>query len=160
MSDIVTSKRPPAVGDMAPNFSLIDSSGGHISLDSLRGRPVVLVFYPADFSPVCSDQLAIYNEILPEFTRFGAQILGISVDGPWCHKAFAAHRHIDFLLLSDSHPKGAVANRYGVYRQADGISERAIFVLDARGIIRWKLIAQLGENPGADGIIGALESLQ
>ncbi|NNM88344.1 MAG: redoxin domain-containing protein [Phycisphaerae bacterium] len=159
MSDIIAPSRVPGVGEKAPNFTLPTESGGHISLESLHGRPVVLVFYPADFSPVCSDQLVIYSEILPEFSRFGAQILGISVDGPWCHKAFAAQRQLDFPLLSDSHPKGAVAAGYGVYREAQGISERAIFVIDSGGIIRWKLIADLGDNPGADGIIAALESL-
>lgn len=149
----------PAPGEPAPDFSLPCGPGQSWSLASLRGRPVVLVFYPADFSPVCSDQLAIYNEILPEFERHQAQLVGISVDGPWCHKAFAAHRQISFPLLADSHPKGAVAARYGVYRPVDGISERAIFVVDGQGIIRWKYISELSHNPGADGIIAALEAM-
>ena len=85
----------------------------------------MLVFYPADWSPVCGDQLAVYNEILPEFSRHEAQVIGISVDGVWCHKAFAENRKLHFPLLSDFEPKGQVANRYGVYRAADGECERA-----------------------------------
>jgi len=129
------------------------------SLVDLRGRPVVLVFYPADWSPVCGDQLALYNELFDEFQRFNAHIVGVSVDGIWCHQAFADARRLRFPLLADFEPKGQVAQRYGVYREADGTSERALFVLDAGGTVRWSDVSPIGVNPGADGILRALESL-
>jgi peroxiredoxin len=120
---------------------------------------VVLAFYPADWSPVCSDQMALYNEVLPEFHKHGAELLGISVDGSWCHAAFAETRHLHFPLLADFEPKGAVAQRYGVYRAADGFTERALFVLDKEGVIRWSYVSPVGVNPGADGILAALDDL-
>jgi peroxiredoxin len=131
-----------------------------VSLSELRGRPVILAFYPADWSPVCGDQMTLYNEVLSEFHRFGAELLGISVDGVWCHVAFVDDRKLHFPLLSDFEPKGAVARRYGVYREADGTSERALFVIDAAGIVRWSYVSPLGINPGADGILRALDSLE
>jgi peroxiredoxin len=130
-----------------------------VSLAELRGRPVVLVFYPADWSPVCGDQLALYNEVLPDFQRLGATVLGISVDGAWCHDAFAAARALRFPLLADFEPKGAVARRYGVYREPDGTSQRALFVIDAEGTVQWSHVSPLAVNPGADGILAALESI-
>jgi peroxiredoxin len=130
-----------------------------IALSDLRGRPVILAFYPLDWSPVCGDQLAVYNEILPEFRRYGAEMLGISVDSVWCHQAFAADRRLGFPLLSDFEPKGAVARAYGVYRAADGMAERALFVIDEEGIIRWSYVSPIGVNPGAEGILEALEEL-
>jgi peroxiredoxin len=148
------------VGTEAPDFRLPSTPDQTVSLHEFRGRPVVLVFYPADWSPVCGDQTALYNELLPEFHRFGAEILGISVDGPWCHVAFAHDRKLRFPLLSDFEPKGAVARQYGVYRSEDGFSERALFVIDAEGIIRWNYVSPVGVNPGAEGILGALEGLQ
>lgn len=159
-SDIV---RPPAkilgAGTPAPDFTLQTTPDQVLRLSELRGRPVILVFYPADWSPVCGDQVALYNEILPEFREYGAEILGISVDGVWCHAAFAQNRKLHFPLLSDFEPKGAVARLYGAYREGEGISERALFVLDADGIIRWSFLSPIGVNPGADGILKALESL-
>jgi len=128
-------------------------------LSEFRGRPVILAFYPADWSPVCGDQMALYNEILSEFKRFDAELLGVSVDGIWCHLAFAADRHLHFPLLADFEPKGAVARQYGVYREQDGTTERALFVIDADGIVRWSYVSPVGVNPGADGILRALETL-
>jgi peroxiredoxin len=130
-----------------------------ISLSELRGRPAILVFYPADWSPVCGDQVVLYNELLPEFQRFNATLLGISVDGYWSHRAFAMDRKLRFPLLSDFEPKGAVAGSYGAYRRQDGFSERALFVIDAEGTIRWSYLSPLDVNPGADGILDALEAL-
>jgi peroxiredoxin len=130
-----------------------------ISLSELRGRPVILVFYPADWSPVCGDQVVLYNELLPEFQRFNAALLGASVDNYWSHLAFAKDRKLRFPLLSDFEPKGAVARSYAAYRQQDGISERALFVIDADGTIRWSYISPLDVNPGAEGILDALEAL-
>jgi peroxiredoxin len=150
---------PLAPGNSAPDFTLPTMPDRTVSLREFRGRPVILVFYPADWSPVCGDQVALYNEILPEFERHGAQLLGISVDGVWCHKAFTENRNLRFPLLADFEPKGAVARRYGVYREGEGITERALFVLDHDGIIRWSYVSPIGVNPGADGILRALEAL-
>jgi peroxiredoxin len=131
-----------------------------VTLRELRGRPVILAFYPADWSPVCGDQMALYNEVLAEFQRYDAALLGISVDGVWCHAAFARDRNLHFPLLSDFEPKGAVARRYGAYRDGDGFTERALFVIDGDGIIRWSYVSPLTVNPGADGILEALENLE
>ena len=149
-----------APGTLAPDFTLPSSTGGTTSLGDFRGQPVVLVFYPADWSPVCGDQVVLYNELLSIFEEYKAQVLGISVDGIWCHRAFAKARNLDFPLLADFEPKGAVAQDYGVYREADGVSERALFVIDAQGIVRWSYISPIDVNPGADGILAALETLQ
>ena len=118
-------------GTAAPDFELPSGPDQTVSLSALRGRPVILAFYPADWSPVCGDQMALYNEILPEFQRFGAELLGISVDGVWCHLAFAQDRKLHFPLLADFEPKGEVARAYGVYR-APGRHERAGAVRDRR----------------------------
>jgi peroxiredoxin len=146
-------------GTPAPEFSLPATPNQQLSLAELRGNPVILVFYPSDWSPVCGDQLALYNELRPEFHKFRAELVGISVDGVWCHSAFKDARHYHFTLLSDFEPKGEVAKQYGVYRPADGTSERALFVIDGDGIIRWSYVSPLGVNPGADGILEALEQL-
>ena len=143
----------------APDFELRTADGQRIALRDLRGSPVILVFYPADWSPVCGDQVALYNEVLPEFERYGARLVGISVDGMWCHRAFAESRKLRYPLLADFEPKGAVARRYGVYRETDGTSERALFVIDADGIIRWRYVSPVDVNPGADGILEALEAI-
>jgi peroxiredoxin len=149
-----------AAGTPAPDFSLRSTPDQTVALRDFRGQPIILAFYPADWSPVCGDQMALYNEVLPEFHRCGAMLLGISVDGAWCHLAFARDRKLQFPLLSDFEPKGAVARRYGVYRHQDGISERALFVIDGEGIIRWSYVSPIGVNPGADGILRALERMQ
>lgn len=146
-------------GTSAPDFSLRSTPDQTFKLSEFRGRPVVLAFYPADWSPVCGDQMALYNEILPEFQKFNAELLGISVDGVWCHKAFAEHRNLHFPLLADFEPKGAVARAYGAYRKDDGFSERALFVIDKDGIITWSYCSPVAVNPGADGILDALEKL-
>jgi peroxiredoxin len=130
-----------------------------VKLSDFRGNPVVLAFYPADWSPVCGDQMSLYNEILSEFRNHGAQLLGISVDGVWCHRAFAETRKLHFPLLADFEPKGDVARAFGVYRPDDGTSERALFVLDGDGVVRWSYVSPIGVNPGADGILEALEKL-
>src|SRR6266576_226156 len=142
---------PP--GTKAPPFSLAASLDEKVSLANLRGRPVILAFYPADFSPVCGDQMALYNEVLPEFQRHGAELLGISVDGVWCHAEFAKERHLHFPLLADFEPKGEVAKKYAAYRDSDGFCERALFVIDKNGIIFWSYCSPVGVNPGAEGIL-------
>ena len=150
---------PLRPGTRAPDFELRSTPDQTVSLGELRGRPVILVFYPEDWSPVCSDQLALYQELLSEFRRFDAEVVGISVDGIWCHLAFAKDRNLHFPLLADFEPKGEVAREYQVYRSADGTTERALYVIDADGIVRWSFISPVGVNPGADGILRALESL-
>jgi peroxiredoxin len=146
-------------GTAAPAFSLASTPEQRVALEEFRGRPVILVFYPADWSPVCGDQLALYNELAEEFAKFDAALLAISVDGVWCHLAFAQNRGYKLTLLADFEPKGDVARLYGVYRDKDGFSERALFVLDREGIIRWSYVSPVGVNPGADGILSALEAL-
>jgi peroxiredoxin len=146
-------------GAKAPEFALHATPDQTLSLADFRGQRVVLAFYPADWSPVCGDQVALYNEVLPEFRRHNAALIGISVDSAWCHNAFAQHRHLHFPLLADFEPKGAVARSYGAYRSKDGVAERALFVLDGEGVIRWSYLSPIGVNPGADGILEALESM-
>lgn len=148
-----------APGGLAPDFRLPATTGAEVPLSDYRGQPVILVFYPAAWSPVCGDQLTLYNELLPMFEEARAQVLAISVDGIWTLKAFAENRTLGFPLLSDFEPKGAVARAYGVYDAEGGQSERALFVLDDEGIIRWSTVSPAGVNPGADGILMALEAL-
>jgi peroxiredoxin len=146
-------------GVRAPAFTLPRSPQESTSLADVLGRPAVLCFYPADWSPVCSDQLVLYNELLPELQRHDASLLGVSVDGVWCHAAFARERRLRFPLLADFEPKGAVARAYGVYRQDLGVAARALFVLDGEGLVRWRYVSPMHVNPGADGILAALEAL-
>lgn len=146
-------------GTDAPDFTLRTTPDQTVSLSEFRGRPVILAFYPADWSPVCGDQLGLYNELLPEFRTYDAQLLGISVDGVWSHDAFAAERGFHFPLLADFEPKGEVARAYGVYRAKEGVAERALFVVDGEGTIVWSYVSPVGVNPGADGILAALEDL-
>ena len=148
---------PP--GSPAPEFALPSTPDQRVSIAEFRGQPVILAFYPEDWSPVCSDQLALYQELLPEFRKFNAELLGISVDGVWSHLAFAKDRNLHFPLLADFEPKGEVSRTYQVYRATDGTSERALYVIDADGIVRWSYVSPVGVNPGADGILRALEDL-
>jgi peroxiredoxin len=149
---------PPAT--RAPDFTLRSTPDQSLSLRELHGRPVVLAFYPADWSPVCGDQLALYNELGAEWRRHHAMLVGISVDGAWCHAAYAKARNLHFPLLADFEPKGEVARSYGAYSAANGVAERALFLIDADGVIRWSYLSPMGVNPGADGILDALEALE
>jgi peroxiredoxin len=148
-------------GIRAPGFSLPVTPDQSVELAELlaEGRALIMAFYPADWSPVCTDQMALYNEVLPEFKQLGGNLVGVSVDGAWCHAAFAEHRRLHFPLLADFEPKGAVARSYGVYDERTGMSKRALFVLDQSGTIRWSYVSPVGVNPGADGILHALEEL-
>jgi len=152
-------RRALGPGTPAPDFSLKSTPDQTVALSELRGRPVILAFYPADWSPVCGDQMSLYNEVLPEFRRHDAELLGISVDGAWCHAAFARDRKLHFPLLADFEPKGGVAHAYGVYDAKLGECDRALFVIDREGVIRWSYVSPIGINPGAEGILTALESL-
>src|SRR5438445_12216005 len=121
---------PLLAGTPAPDFTLPTAPDKTVSLRDLRGRPVILAFYPADWSPVCGDQMALYNEVLPEFQRYDAELLGISVDGAWCHLAFAHDRRLHFPLLADFEPKGAVARRDGVDRAGGCTTDGGPFGVD------------------------------
>jgi peroxiredoxin len=146
-------------GTAAPDFQFKSTPDQSVRLADFRGRALIMAFYPADWSPVCTDQMALYNEILPEFRNLGAQLVGISIDHAWCHIAFARDRNLRFPLLADFHPKGEAARRYGVYDDEIGMSERALFVVDPEGVIHWSYVSPIGVNPGADGILAALESM-
>ncbi|HEX4146576.1 MAG TPA: redoxin domain-containing protein [Pirellulales bacterium] len=152
-------RRAIPAGTPAPDFRLPTTPDQLVSLQEFRGSPVILAFYPADWSPVCGDQMVLYNELLPEFRRYRAVLLGISVDGVWCHLAFAKDRKLRFPLLSDFEPKGKTATTYGAFRSPEGVCERALFVIDSEGVIRWSYVSPIGINPGAEGILSALEEL-
>jgi peroxiredoxin len=156
----MTETQPLPAGTPAPDFSLHSTPDQTVSLEDFRGQRVILAFYPADWSPVCGDQMSLYQEVLPEFRKHNARLLGLSVDGPWCHMAYAKDRKLRFPLLSDFEPKGGVARAYGVYVARDGVAGRALFVLDEQGVIRWSYLSPIGVNPGADGILGALEAME
>lgn len=147
-------------GTTAPEFKLHSTPDQWVSLSDLRGRPVVIAFYPADWSPVCGDEMALYNEALSEFERFDAQLVGISVDSAWCHVAYARDSKLHFPLLADFEPKGEIAKRYGVYDAENGTAERALFVLDSEGTVHWSYLSPAGINPGAAGILKALTEMQ
>lgn len=146
-------------GTKAPDFTLYATPDQQLSLSELSGKPVILVFYPEDWSPICGDELALFNQVLPEFKKYNADVLGISVDGKWCHTAFHQARNLHFSLLADFNPKGEIAHKYGAYRVKEGVCERALFVIDKKGIIAWSYLSPIAENPGADGVLEALEKL-
>jgi peroxiredoxin len=146
-------------GTTAPDFVLYTTPDQKITLSQLKGKKVILAFYPADWSPVCGDQMVLLNETLKFFRKYNAEVLGISVDGKWCHIAFSQDRKLHFPLLADFEPKGAVSKLYGVYDEVEGECERALFVIDESGIIRWSYLSPVGINPGVDGILDALDAI-
>lgn len=146
-------------GSPAPDFELNDTPDQTVKLSDLKGKKVILAFYPGDWSPVCSDQMALYNETLKLFTKHNAQLLGVSVDSQWSHLAFSKDRNFHFPLLADFEPKGEVSKLYEAYDEKGGTSQRALYVIDEDGIIQWKYLSPKGINPGADGILEALEKL-
>lgn len=143
----------------APDFTLHVTPDQTLSLSELRGKPVILAFYPADWSPVCSDEMSLFNAVLPEFRKYKADLVGISVDSYWCHSAFSKNSNLHFPLLADFEPKGKVAKQYGAYDEKTGTCERALFVIDRDGTIVWSYLSPTGENPGADGVLEVLENL-
>jgi peroxiredoxin len=147
------------IGTHAPDFSLYTTPDQRISLSQLKGKRVILAFYPADWSPVCGDQLALYNQTLKLFHKHNAELIGISVDSKWCHLAFSQDRKLHFPLLADFEPKGAIAKLYDVYDDEEGECKRALYVIDEDGIIRWNYLSPVGMNPGADGILDALDEM-
>jgi peroxiredoxin len=143
----------------APDFLLYATPDQKLGLSEFKGRKVILAFYPADWSPVCGDQMALYNVMLPFFRKYNAELIGISVDSKWSHMAFSQDRKLHFPLLTDFEPKGQVSKAYGVYDVEEGQSKRALFVIDEQGVIRWGYVSPTGINPGADGILDALQKL-
>lgn len=146
-------------GTKAPGFELEASPDGQVSLEGLKGKKVILAFYPADWSPVCSDQMSLYNVSQKLFEKSNAVVIGISVDGKWSHKAFAEARKFRFPLLADFEPKGAVSKAYEAYDEKNGRSKRALYIIDEEGVIRWSHLSPDGVNPGVDGILEALDEL-
>jgi peroxiredoxin len=146
-------------GTPAPEFELNSTPDQKLKLSDFRGTRLILAFYPADWSPVCSDQMALYNATLKYFHKYNAEILGISVDSKWCHLAFSQSRKLHFPLLADFEPKGEISSKYGIYNESEGESHRALFVIDEKGIIQWSYLSPDGINPGADGILDALEEM-
>jgi peroxiredoxin len=151
--------KPLPAGMPAPDFNLPAALGQRVSLAEFRGKPLILVFYPADNSPVCSSQLSLYNQVLPLFKEYDARLVGISVDNTEMHQAFAEKLNLSFPLLSDDTPLGSVAQAYGVFDQKAGTCARALFVINAEGIIHWSYLSPSSVNPGANGILDALEGL-
>jgi peroxiredoxin len=147
------------VGEKAPDFSLPNHRGEQVSLSDFRGRRVMLAFYPSDFSPVCSDQLSIYQEVKPSLDEAGLEVVGISIDHSWAHRAFRKQLNLDFTLLADFHPKGAVAERYGAYLPNYGTSNRSLVLIDPEGVVRWVYESRTPlEVPGANLLFDALEA--
>jgi peroxiredoxin len=155
----MTTNPPLQPGTPAPDFELKSTPDQTVSLAERKGQRLVLLFYPADFSPVCSGEVSLFNEILPDLTDHDAQLFGISVDNVWTHLAFAEQRNLHFPLLSDFHPKGETASRYNVYRESDGECERALVLIDEDGLVQWSYVSPVGVSPGADGVLRALEDL-
>ena len=147
------------IGILAPDFELFSTPDQKLRLSELKGKKVVLAFYPADWSPVCGDQMSLYNEMGKYFARHNAMVVGVSVDSKWSHLAFIEARHFHFPLLSDFEPKGEVARLYQVYDAGTGESKRALYVIDENSVIRWSYLSPVGINPGADGILNALEEI-
>jgi peroxiredoxin len=148
-------------GEQAPDFTLPDHRGKQVSLSDFRGRKLMLVFYPADFSPVCSDQLSIYQEVLGQVEEAGVQLLGISVDSSWTHNAFRKKLGIEIPLLADFHPKGEVSSRYGAYIEDFGIANRSLVLIDEEGVVRWVHESpSVTEIPGANLIFDALAAVK
>jgi len=146
-----------AVGDRAPAFTLSNQDKEDVSLSDFAGRKVMLVFYPLDFSPVCSDQLSLYQEVRPELAERGLELVGISVDSPWAHRAFREKLGIETTLLSDFEPKGEVARAYGSYIEGAGIANRTLVLVDEEGTVAWTHEAPTpAEFPGANVIFDAL----
>jgi peroxiredoxin len=144
-------------GVQAPDFKLPDHGGEEVSLSDFRGRKVVLVFYPLDFSPVCSDQLSVYQEVLPQIEEAGATLVGISVDSSWAHRAFREKLGLTMPLLADFEPKGDVIRAYGAYLDGAGMGNRSLVLIDEQGIVRWVHESPTPlEIPGANLIFDAL----
>ncbi|WP_229742794.1 redoxin domain-containing protein [Gordonia jinhuaensis] len=163
MTQTDTSAAPDSIlsaGTPAPDFTLPATPDQTLTLSELRGNPVVLVFYPADWSSVCGDELAVFNQSLPLLSEYHAVLLGISVDSTWSHQAYRQSRKLEFDLLSDYHPKGEVSKLYGSYDEKSGSSKRSLFVIDGDGVISWSYLSPVAINPGVNGVLDALDELK
>ena len=148
-------------GSPAPEFSLPNHAGKKVSLADFRGRKVLLVFYPLDFSPVCTDQLSLYQEVLPQIEERGASVVGISVDSTWAHRAFREKIGITIPLLSDFEPKGAVTRSYGAFLDEVGHGNRSLVLVDEDGVVAWVHESPTPlEVPGANLIFDALAAVE
>jgi peroxiredoxin len=146
-------------GTPAPDFSLPDQDGNMVGLGDFAGRKLMLCFYPLDFSPVCTDQLSIYQEVLGEIQAKGADLVGVSVDSAYCHRAFRERLNLTIPLLADFHPKGAMSSRYGAYQEDFGANNRSLVLVGEDGVVRWSHAAPSPKDiPGANLIFDALES--
>lgn len=150
---------PIAVGDKAPDFTLKDQNQNDVSLASLKGQPVVLAFYPLDFSPVCSNEHACFTDDLKDFEGLNARVLGLSVDSVWAHKAFAEKLKVSYPLLADFHPKGAVASKFGLYLEDKGITNRATVILDKDGVVRYVKLYDISQQRDNKEIVEELKKL-
>ena len=147
-------------GTKAPDFSLPDQDGNQVSLADFAGRKLVLVFYPLDFSPVCTDQLNLYQEVLSDLESQGATLVGISVDSTWAHRAFREKLGISIPLLSDFEPKGEVISSYGAYLEGVGHGNRSLVLIDPDGVVGWVHESPTPlEIPGANLIFDALSAI-
>jgi mycoredoxin-dependent peroxiredoxin len=144
------------IGDVAPDFTLADENGEKVTLSQLRGRNVVLVFYPLDFSPVCTKELKDISALADRYAAQNAEVFGISVDSRWTHAAFRRDEQLSAHLLADFHPKGAVAQQYGVYIDQAGIANRGTFVIDAQGRVAHKVVTSPAEARNQDEYLEAL----
>lgn len=146
-------------GSNAPAFTLDDQDGKPVSLADFAGRRLILVFYPLDFSPVCTDQLSIYQEVLPEIEARGASLVGVSIDSFPCHAAFREKLGLTIPLLADFHPKGAVCDAYGAYLPDWGHSNRSLVLVGEDGAVLWSYATATPlEIPGANLIFDALDA--
>jgi peroxiredoxin len=144
-------------GTPAPDFELPNHRGEPVRLADFHGRKLMLCFYPSDFSPVCSDQLSLYQEVLSEVRAKGAELVGISTDGSWAHNAFRKHLGLEMTLLSDFHPKGEVSRAYGAYLEDWGTPNRSLVLIDEDGVVRWVYAEATPVSiPGANLIFDAL----
>jgi peroxiredoxin len=150
---------PIEVGQKAPEFTLKDQNQKEVSLKDFRGKNVLLAFYPLDFSPVCSKEHACFRDDLSEFQGLNAQIVGISVDSAWSHKAYAEKLGINYPLLADFHPKGDVAKRFGLYLEDKGITNRATVIIDKEGIVRYVQIYDIPQQRQNQDLVKILSSL-
>lgn len=148
------------IGNKAPDFELFSTPDQKLKLQQLRGKKVILSFYPADWSPVCGDQMSLYNEMLKFFREKNAEMIGISVDSKWSHHAFSQNKNLKFPLLADFEPKGAIAKLYGVYDDESGECQRALYIIDEDGTVRWNYVSPKAINPGADNILDALDQMK
>jgi len=148
------------VGAPAPEFALKDQSQTEVKLSDFKGKKnVVIVFYPLDWSPVCTNEHACFVNELKRFESLDAQILGLSVDSVWSHKAYAEKMGIHYPLLADFHPRGAVAEKFGVYLAEKGITGRAIAIIDRKGNLAWFKNYDIPTVPDLQEVADALSKL-